>query len=79
TGANWLGLANSQPREFLTDPGQVAVIQVLSIVLGHVVGVILAHDRSLELFSRRAHLGQIPLLVLMVIYTCGGLALLFAS
>ncbi len=79
TGANWLGFSNFQPQPFLTNPEQVAAIQVLAVVTGHICGVILAHDRSLELFTRRAHLGQLPLLILMVIYTCGGLALLFAS
>ncbi len=42
--------------------------------------VVAAHDRSARLFPRRqAIAGQVPLLVLMVIYTVGGLSLLFAS
>ncbi len=47
---------------------------------GHVLGVVLAHERAVTLFNRRvAVLGQLPLLVLMVAYTCGGLYLLFSS
>lgn len=60
-------------------PGGVATLQVLAIVLGHVLGVVAAHDRSVRLFPPgRAVAGQLPLLVLMVAYTIGGLALLIA-
>ena len=56
------------------------VLQVTAIVLGHVVAVVLAHDRALRLLPRRqAMTGQIPLLVLMVGFTVGGLTLLFAA
>jgi hypothetical protein len=57
-----------------------AVIQVSAVVVGHVVGVVLAHDRAIALLPRRhALMGQIPLLVLMVAYTMTGLVLLFAA
>ncbi|MFJ4502835.1 hypothetical protein [Streptomyces sp. NPDC088864] len=60
-------------------PGGVATLQVLAIVTGHVLGVIAAHDRSVRLMPpRRAVIGQLPLLVLMIAYTVGGLALLIA-
>lgn len=50
------------------------------IITGHVVGTVLAHDRALSLFPRpTAVLGQIPLLVLMVVYTVAGLLLLFST
>jgi hypothetical protein len=58
----------------------VAVIQVCAVVVGHVLGVVLAHDRAVRLLPHgRAVAGQVPLLVLMVAYTVGGLSLLFAS
>jgi hypothetical protein len=61
-------------------PGLVATVQLVAIVTGHVLGVVLAHDRAVRLFPRgRAVLGQLPLLVLMVAYTVGGLLLLFAA
>jgi hypothetical protein len=80
TGADYLGLAGRQPDATLVAPGLVATIQLVAIVTGHVLGVVLAHDRAVRLFPRgRAVLGQLPLLVLMVAYTVGGLLLLFAA
>nr|WP_277349992.1 hypothetical protein [Nonomuraea sp. FMUSA5-5] len=61
------------------EPGTIATVQVLAIVLGHVAGVVAAHDRSVRLLPpARAVAGQIPLFVLMVCYTTGGLTLLLA-
>ncbi|HKR48497.1 MAG TPA: hypothetical protein VJT72_02755 [Pseudonocardiaceae bacterium] len=58
----------------------IAFIQVLAVVAGHVLAVISAHDRSVALFPRSdAVVGQLPLMVLMVGYTVGGLTLLFAA
>ncbi|MER7429267.1 hypothetical protein [Nonomuraea rubra] len=60
-------------------PGTIATVQVLAIVIGHVAGVVAAHDRSVRLLPpARAVAGQIPLFVLMVCYTTGGLTLLLA-
>jgi hypothetical protein len=79
-GQNWLGLSDRAPNTALLSPHLVADVQVTAIVLGHVLGVVLAHDRAVRLFPRRhALVGQLPLLVLMVTYTCGGLFLLFAA
>ncbi|MEU8172165.1 hypothetical protein AB0C14_04770 [Microbispora hainanensis] len=80
TGANWLGTAGWTIQALGTTPAGVATLQVTVIVIGHVLGTVLAHDRALALFPRRtAVLGQIPLLVLMVVYTVVGLLLLFAA
>ena len=80
TGANWLGTAGLHPSRRSSPPGFVAGVQVVAIVTGHVLGVVLAHERAVTLFPRRAAvLGQVPLLVLMVLYTVGGLTLLFSS
>lgn len=80
TGADVLGLAGRAPDVTLLQPTLVATVQVTAIVVGHVLGVVLAHDRAVRLFERRrAVVGQLPLLVLMVVYTCGGLYLLFSS
>jgi hypothetical protein len=79
-GGNWLGLSHRAPDAALLTPHLVATVQVLAIVVGHVLGVVLAHDRAVRLFPRRhALVGQLPLLALMVTYTCGGLFLLFAA
>jgi hypothetical protein len=80
TGADWLGTARLTPSSALAAPGVVANLQVLAIVLGHVGGIVLAHDRAVRLFpGRGAVYGQLPLLALMVTLTCTGLLLLFWS
>jgi hypothetical protein len=79
TGAPF-GLDDRVPSAALVAPGTVASVQLAAIVCGHVLGVVLAHDRAVRLFPRRrAVLGQLPLLALMVAYTTGGLLLLFAA
>lgn len=79
-GANWLGTSGHVPNARLIDPTIVANVQVGAIVVGHICGVALAHDRAIRLFPRaRAVVGQLPLLALMVILTTVGLLLLFAA
>jgi hypothetical protein len=59
-------------------PTGLAVTKVVAVVIGHVVGVVAAHDRAVRLLPRRhAILGQLPMLALMVAYTLTGLWLLF--
>ena len=78
TGADYLGLRDSSISTALIRPRFVAALQVVAVVTGHVAGVVLAHDRAVRLFERRqAIAGQLPLLVLMVGITLGGLLLLF--
>ena len=80
TGADWLGIGDRAIDPTLAQPTLVAVLQVCSVVVGHVLGVVLAHDRAVALLPRRhALIGQLPLLVAMVAYTVGGLSLLFAA
>ena len=58
----------------------MASIKVFAVVSGHVLGVIAAHDRALKLLPRRHQLtGQLGLLFVMVLYTAGGLYLLFGA
>lgn len=80
-GDDFLGTADLQVSYWLSGhPTFLAVTKVLAVVLGHVVGVVAAHDRALALLPRRHHLtGQLPLLVAMVSFTVGGLYLLFAA
>ena len=78
TGADWLGTGGLQVSYAAVTPTIVANVQVVAIVVGHVLGVVVAHDRAISLFPRsRAVAGQVPLLVLMVTLTCLGLFLLF--
>jgi hypothetical protein len=80
TGADWLGTANLVVDGTFRGAALVALIQVTAIVVGHVLAVVLAHDRAVRLLPHRhAVVGQLPMLLLMVGYTVGGLALLFAG
>lgn len=79
-GSNWLGLAGGQVDYGLLSVGTIAVTQVGAIVVGHVVGVVAAHDRAVALYPPRAATrGQVPLLAVMVFYTGAGILLLFAQ
>jgi hypothetical protein len=53
-------------------------VQVGALVLGHVAGLVLAHDRALVVYEshRAATRSQLVMLVLMVCFTCLGLWLL---
>ncbi|MCW2699023.1 MAG: conserved rane protein of unknown function [Blastococcus sp.] len=58
-------------------PDAIALVQVGAIIAGHVLGVTLAHERAL-LSARRARASdQLPLVIVMVLFTIGGLGLLF--
>jgi hypothetical protein len=80
TGANWFGTADWSIDYTLFATGTIALVQIGAIVVGHVVGVIAAHDRAVELFKGRAALrGQYPLLAVMVAYTLAGVALVVGT
>jgi hypothetical protein len=60
-------------------PTAIATVQLCAIVGGHVLGIISAHERAVALLPPdRALRGQLPLLLVMVGYTCAGLVLLFS-
>jgi hypothetical protein len=80
TGANWLGTAGMTENRWIAgQPTLVASVQVGAIVVGHVLGIVAAHDRAVRLFPLARPDCQVPLLVVMVGYTVGGLLLLFAA
>ena len=65
---------------FSYHPELLANLKVLMVVLGHVAGAVAAHDRAISILPRRHQLtGQLPLLMAMVVFTAGGLYLLFAA
>lgn len=80
-GDDYLGTADLQVNYWLSmHPTFLAVTKVLAVALGHVVGVVAAHDRAVKLLPTRHQLtGQLPLLFAMVGFTVGGLYLLFAA
>ena len=79
-GWNVFGTAELGVNTGIFDyPDVVAVLQLALIVLAHLLGVLVAHDRSLvALQGDRIVRGQVPMLVLMIGYTCAGLLLLFS-
>ena len=76
-GRGWdlLGTSDFSPNLAIVTPTTVWYVQVVALVIGHVAGLAIAHDRAVSLFpSRRAALrSQYPMLALMVLYTVGGL------
>lgn len=81
SGANLLGTADLRVGYWLSGhPTFLAVTKVLAVVVGHVLGVVAAHDRAVRLLRSRDQLvGQLPLLLVMLLYTVTGLFLLFGA
>jgi len=79
-GWNLFGTATRLIDFTVVTPRQIAWVQAGAIVVGHVAGVAVAHDRAVETMSpERATRSQYPLLVAMIAYTAGGLFLLMSS
>jgi hypothetical protein len=80
-GWNVFGTAHWPVGYWLSEhPTLLAVLKVASVVVGHVLGVVAAHDRAMKVLPERHRLtGQLPLLVVMVGYTVTGLSLLFGA
>lgn len=80
TGADLLGIGDRGISYALLDPTLTSTLQVLFVVTGHVVGIVIAHDRATRVLpARHAVRGQLPLLGVMVGYTLVGLLLLFST
>jgi hypothetical protein len=80
TGANWFGTAHWAIDYTVVSTRDISVVQIGAIVVGHVLGVIAAHDTAVGRFKGRAAVrGQYPLLAVMVAYTLGGVALLLGT
>jgi hypothetical protein len=79
-GSNLFGTADWKLNYGVLAPTPIAVVQVVAIVTGHVLGVFSAHDRAVRIFPhRQAIVGQLPMMFLMIGYTFAGLSLLFAE
>jgi hypothetical protein len=79
-GHGWdlLGTRDFQPKLDVLSPNQTWYAQVVALVLGHVAGLVVAHDRAVALVSssRLAARTQLAMLGLMIFYTVGGMWLL---
>jgi hypothetical protein len=80
-GSDILGTGDWTINYWLSyHPTLLANTKVIAVVVGHVLGVIAAHDRAVRILPARHQLtGQLPLLFAMVAFTAGGLFLLFAA
>jgi hypothetical protein len=76
TGLDLFGTAGNTVDYTAISPRTISLVQVGAIVLGHVLGLVLAHDRAVRVAPGRALVAQYPLLVVMVLFTVGGLGLL---
>jgi hypothetical protein len=79
-GFGWdlFGTADFPVKLSVLSPKTVWYFQVAVLVTGHVLGLVLAHDRAVAVFesARIALRTQYAMLALMVLYTVGGLWLL---
>jgi len=79
-GWNVFGSAEMGVNAAIFDyPTAIALIQLLAIIAGHVLGIVCAHELAVRLLPPdRALVGQLPMLLVMLGYTCAGLVLLFS-
>jgi hypothetical protein len=79
-GKGWdlLGTSAVTPNLAVLGPNTIWYVQAAALVLGHMAGLMVAHDRAVAIFGKRedALRSQYAMLALMVVYTVGGLWLL---
>jgi hypothetical protein len=79
-GKGWdlFGTDSFEPRLDVLSPNAIWYVQVTALVLGHVAGLAVAHDRAVAQSpsARVALRTQYAMLALMVLYTVGGMWLL---
>jgi hypothetical protein len=80
-GSDYFGTAGAGIDYTLVGATAVWYVQVAALVVGHVTGLTLAHDRALALFRdpRSAARSQYWMLAVMIGFTCFGLFLLSQS
>jgi hypothetical protein len=79
-GRGWdlFGTVDFAPNLTIVSPETVWYVQVAALVVGHVAGLAIAHDRAVAIFTERLTSleAQLPMLGLMVLYTLAGMWLL---
>jgi len=79
-GSNFFGTAGSQINYKIISYAAIWYVQVAALLLGHVGGLALAHDRALAIYrtAEEAVRSQYWMLAVMVAFTSFGLWLLSA-
>jgi hypothetical protein len=76
-GRGWdlFGTHNFTPNFTFLTPHMIWYVEVGALVIGHVAGLAVAHDRAVGIFRspRLALWAQYPMLILMIVFTTGGL------
>jgi hypothetical protein len=74
-GWDLFGTADAIINIGILSPVFIWYFSILAIVVGHIAGVYLAHVQATRIYSTRraALLSQVPMLALMVCYTCASL------
>ena len=76
-GRGWdiFGTHDFTPNFTFLTPHMIWYVEVGALVIGHVAGLAVAHDRAVGLFRspRLALWAQYPMLILMILFTTGGL------
>ena len=77
---NWFGAADGVVDLNVIDVDIIAWVQAISIVVGHILAVLYAHDLAIRRFEHtRAVRSQQTMLFVMVLYSVAGLWLLFSA
>ena len=76
-GVDVFGTYDNAINYTVVSPDTISYVQVGAVVFGHVLGVVLAHDRALHVDEKSRPLDQLPLVLVMISFTVGALALLF--
>ena len=75
--ADLFGTAHFEVNYLLVSTGAIALVQAITTIVGHLAGVVLAHDKSVARFTpRNALRSQYGLLVMMLAFTITGIFLL---
>lgn len=76
-GWNLFGSAEMGVNAALFDhPVVTAIVQLAGILIGHVLGIVAAHEKAVQWGLGRAR--QLPMVAVMIFFTCSGLLLLFS-
>ena len=76
-GTDLFGTYSNRIDFTAVSPDTIAYTQVGAVVLGHVLGVMLSHEQALRSGTRSRASDQLPLVLVMTVYTFFGLGLLF--